>query len=77
MSTSNQDTNAMIARKGRHVSVVIAGTMVIWFIAQMLAPQIGLAGRYALLFDLAALAALIYAFVNIFQIWRLRQSNQG
>lgn len=67
-----------IARKGRHVALVIAGTMVIWLLATLwVGPALGLPGRYALLFDFAALAALIYALVNIYQIWRLRQDRQG
>jgi len=71
------DLDQTIARKGRHVALVITGAMVIWLGAQWLGPAMGLAGRYALLFDLAALAALTYAMVNIFQIWRLRQNSQG
>jgi hypothetical protein len=71
------ETDKIIAKKGRHVSVVIAGSMVAWLGAQWIGGQLGLPGRYALLFDLAALAALIYAFVNIYQIWRLRRDNQG
>lgn len=66
-----------LARKSRHVALVIAGAMVLWLAAQWIAPQLGLPGRYAFLFDLAALAALIYAFVNIYQIWRARRTNQG
>jgi len=66
-----------IARKGRHVALVIAGAMVIWFGAGLLGGALGLPGRYALLVDFAALAALIYAFVNIYQIWRLRRESQG
>jgi len=66
-----------ITRKGRHAAVVIAGAMVIWFGAGLLGSVLGLPGRYALLFDFAALAALTYAFVNIYQIWRLRRENQG
>ncbi|WP_425046160.1 DUF5337 domain-containing protein [Primorskyibacter sp. S87] len=72
-----QDRDAMIARKGRHVSLVIAGAMVLWLGAQWLGGAMGLPGRYALLFDFAALAALIYALVNIYQLWRLRQNSQG
>ena len=67
----------IIARKGRHVAIVIAASMVLWLAAQWIGQAIGLPGRFALLFDLAALAALIYAMVNIFQIWRLRQNKQG
>ena len=62
-----------MARKGRIVSLVIAGTLIVWMLLQVIGPMVGLAGRYALLFDFAALAALIWAFVNIYQIWRMRQ----
>ena len=71
------EQDRQIARKGRHVSVVIAVTMLAWLAAQWLGPQLGLPGRFALLFDFAALAALVYAMVNIYHIWRLRRNNQG
>lgn len=73
----SKDQDQQIARKGRHAALVIAGAMVIWFGAGILGGALGLPGRYALLIDFAALAALIYAFVNIFQIWRMRQNSQG
>jgi len=66
-----------IARKGRHISLVIAGTMMAWIVLSLfVGPAIGLPGRFALLFDLAALAGLIYAVVNIIQLWRMRQDSQ-
>ncbi len=71
------ELDQQIARKGRHVALVIAGAMIIWFGAGVLGGALGLPGRFALLFDFAALAALIYAMVNIYQIWRMRQNNQG
>ncbi len=66
-----------LARRGRVVSLVIAGTLVLWMLIQVIGQQIGLAGRYALLFDFAALAALIWAIANIFMIWRARQKTEG
>ena len=54
-----------LARKGRMVGLVIAGTMVLWIAAQWLAPQFGLPGRYALLFDFAALAALAIGMAQL------------
>ncbi|MEX0281656.1 MAG: DUF5337 domain-containing protein [Arenibacterium sp.] len=67
-----------LARKGRHISLVIAGTMVLWLLIQLfIGPALGLPGRYALLFDFLALAALVYAFVNIYQLRRARRKNQG
>ena len=66
-----------IAQKGRHISLVIAGTMMAWIVLSLfVGPAIGLPGRFALLFDLAALAGLIYAVVNIYQLWRMRQDSQ-
>jgi hypothetical protein len=74
----DEDRQAMMARKGRHVSIVIAGSMVLWLAAQfILGPLLGLPGRYALLFDFAALAALIYAGVNILQLRRMRRDSEG
>ncbi len=71
------DLDQQIARKGRHVALVIASAMVIWFGAGVLGGAMNWPGRFALLFDFAALAALTYAFVNIYQIWRLRRESQG
>lgn len=75
MKGAEQDQK--LARRGRTVSLVIAVTMVFWLALQWLGKEMGLPGRYALLFDFAAIAALIWALVNIFQIWRARQSMQG
>ena len=75
---SGERDSAAIARKGRHVAVVIAATMLLWLLANALGPVLGLPGRYALLFDLAALAGFVYALVNILQLWRMRQDrNRG
>lgn len=72
-----REKDTELARKGRIVSLVIAGTLIVWMLLQVIGPMVGLAGRYALLFDFAALAALIWAFVNIYQIWRMRQAEKG
>ena len=74
----SDELDKKLARKGRHVALVIAGSMVLWLLAtNFVGPALGLPGRFALLFDFAALAALIYAGVNIVQIWRMRQESQG
>ena len=54
----------------RMVAIVIAVTMLVWLGVQWLGGQLGLPTRYAFLFDLAALAAFVWAFVVIYQIWR-------
>ncbi|WP_278920968.1 MULTISPECIES: DUF5337 domain-containing protein [Pseudophaeobacter] len=72
------DLDRAIAAKGRHISLVIAGTMLAWLALNLIiGPAIGLPGRFALLFDFAALAAMIYAGVNIVQLWRMRQASKN
>ena len=73
----NAETDKKIAAKGRQISLVIAGTMILWLGAQFIGRQVGLPGRYALLFDFAALAALVYAGVNILQLRRMRRDSKG
>ncbi|MFT6674643.1 MAG: hypothetical protein ACJAVM_000826 [Sulfitobacter sp.] len=69
-----QNSDKAIARKGQSVALVIAVTMVLWLIAQWAAPALGLPGRFAFLFDFAALAALFWALVVSYQIWQARQA---
>lgn len=72
----NKDKEQAIARKGRHIGVVIAVTMLLWLAMTLfIGPALELPGRFALLFDFAAIAAFIYAGVNIFQLWRMRQDS--
>ncbi len=66
-----------LARRGRMVSIVIAGTILIWLALNVIGRAAGLPGRFACLFDFAALAALIWAMVNIYQIWRVRRTDEG
>lgn len=75
--THRDQGNQAMARKGRILSLVIAGTLVLWMVLQVISPMIGLPGRFALLFDFAAMAALIWALVNVFQLWRARREEEG
>ncbi|WP_163851039.1 DUF5337 domain-containing protein [Pseudooceanicola aestuarii] len=75
MSATEKDK--ALARKGRMVSLVIAGTILVWMAAQWLGGQIGLPLRYAFLFDFAAIAALVWALVVSAQIWRARRDDKG
>ncbi|MBY6054837.1 DUF5337 domain-containing protein [Leisingera daeponensis] len=73
----SKEQDQAIAAKGRHIALVIAGTISLWVVLSLfIGPMLGLPGRYALLFDFAALAGMIYALVNIFQLWRMRQDSQ-
>jgi hypothetical protein len=61
------------AARARLVGIVLAATMVLWMGAQWVGGQLGLEARYAFLFDLAAIAAFVWAMVVTYQIWRGRQ----
>ena len=73
MSKDQQDA---VARKGQTVGLVIAGTMVLWVLANMIGPSLGLPGRFAILVDLAALAAMVWAMVNIYWLWQARRDEE-
>lgn len=63
-----------LARGGRVVALVIAGTMLLWLLANWAGPRLGLHPTYAILFDLAALAAFFWALVATWRIWRRHAS---
>ena len=73
--TSDLEEEKTLARQGRMVALVIAGTMLLWMAAQWIGGRFDLAPRYAILFDLAALAAFFWALVVTFQIWRKRRQT--
>jgi len=71
--SGEQDSH--LARQSRTVAFVIAATTIGWLAAQWLGRELGLPGRYSLLFDLIALAGFIWAFVVTYRIWRGRRSS--
>jgi uncharacterized iron-regulated membrane protein len=80
MSAQQQSVEAReraLAAKGRMVSLVIVGTMVLWLLSLWLGPRFGITNRYALLIDLFALAALFWTFVVSWQIKRERKAMRG
>ncbi len=75
--SGNRDKELALARKARMVGIVIAVTIVLWMALQVLGGQLGMAPRFAFLFDFAAIAALIWALVVTAQIWRARRDDKG
>ncbi|GGE04093.1 hypothetical protein SAMN05421774_101715 [Gemmobacter megaterium] len=64
---------AAFARQMRVVGAVIAATTVLWLVLGEIGRQYGWDGRYALLIDLAALAAYVWAMFVAWQLWRKRR----
>ena len=54
----------------RLASIVIAVAMILWLGLSWLGGELGLPVRYAFLLDMACLAALGWALVNLFLVWR-------
>lgn len=72
-----EDTERAYARKGRTVALVIAGTMIVWLGGTTLVAAMGWPARYVFLFDLAALAAFVWIFAVLWQMWQLRQKMKS
>jgi len=67
------DDDKAFARQGRIVALVIAATGALWVLAQVFGPRLGLAGEYAFLVDLAALAAFVWSMFVAYGMWRRRR----
>lgn len=62
------------ARQMRLVAIVIAVAMIGWLLAQALGREYGWSGRWAFLFDLAAIAAFVWSLLVTWRIWRRRNA---
>jgi Family of unknown function (DUF5337) len=69
---TNDDRNQ--SRQARLVAFVIAGTAVLWMVVQWLGGRFGWETRYVFLFDLAAIAAFVWAMIVTYRIWRKRRT---
>ncbi len=69
------EKDRQLGRQARVASIVIAATMIIWMVAQLLGGELGLEARYVFLFDLFALAGFTWALVVTWQIWKKRRGE--
>ena len=69
------ERDSQFARKGRITGLVIAGGGLAALLAPWIVSSLGLPLRYEMLIYLASLAAFVWAMVNIYQLWRLRQTQ--
>ena len=73
--TESGDGALKLARQGRWVALVIAGSMLLWLAAQLLGTKLGLTSRYMALIDFAVLAAFTWALLVSFGMWRQRHTD--
>lgn len=64
------------ARQARLAGVVMAAAMTLWVLANLVGRELGLPGRYAVLFDLMALGAFIWGLAVTFRIWQKRRDQR-
>ena len=69
-----QDSDSS-ARQVRLATIVIVAAFLTWMGASALGGQLGLPVRFAFLIDLACMAALFWALVVLFRVWRSRQND--
>ncbi len=62
-------------RQIRMAAIVMAATMVLWMGAQFLGSQLGWPARFVFLFDLAAIAALVWALLVTYWVWKDRKNT--
>lgn len=73
--SDGSEKEAQLAAKGRLAALVISGVMVVWLLLQVVGPWLGLAGRFAILFDLLALVGLGIGLRMVWQLWRADLKN--
>ena len=70
--TPPSDKDRAFAAQAKRVGLVLLGTIVLWVLVQDFGSQHGWPPRYALLADLAALAAFVWALVTTWRLWKQR-----
>ena len=63
------------AKTARMVALVLCATVVLWLALQWVGGRLGWAPRFVFLFDLAALAAFLWAMIVTIGLWRARKDG--
>ncbi|MEX0970105.1 MAG: DUF5337 family protein [Paracoccaceae bacterium] len=72
----DSDASPVGAKQVRLAAYVMLGSAALFFGGAWISAQLGLAQRWAVIFDLVALAGFAFAIIVLFQVWRARQ-RQG
>jgi len=63
------------AQAGRRIALIVAGTGVLWVLANLIGAEYSWSNRTRSFFDLAALGGFGFALWQTFQLWRARQND--
>ena len=73
MKRADPPSKAGDGRQGRLIALVIAGATLVWLVLGEVGRQYNWDGRYAILIDLAVMAAYVWALVGAWMLWRKRR----
>ncbi|MFD3189287.1 DUF5337 domain-containing protein [Sedimentitalea sp. HM32M-2] len=76
MDLMNTEQDKSFARKGRITGLVIAAGGLAAILAPWIVQVLHLPARFEMLIYFGSLAAFVWALVNIYQLWRMRQDSQ-
>ena len=77
MSVAGKPGNDANRAQTRLASIVIVVSFLLWMALSFLGGELGLPVRFALLLDMLCLAALGWALVTLFLVWRRRETDRG
>ena len=72
----NTEAERRLRGQIRLAAIVMAATMILWMAAQFIGGQLGLPARFVFLFDLAAIAALVWALIVTYWVWKARRETR-
>lgn len=72
---NDNDQDRRFVGQIRIAAIVMAAAMLLWMGGQYLGGQLGWPVRFVFLFDLAAMAALVWALFVTYQVWKARRQN--
>lgn len=72
---NDNDQDKRFVGQIRIAAIVMAVAMLLWMGGQFLGGQLGWPVRFVFLFDLAAIAALVWALFVTYQVWKARRQN--
>jgi len=72
---NDNDQDRRFVGQIRVAAIVMAAAMLLWMGGQYLGGQLGWPVRFVFLFDLAAMAALVWALFVTYQVWKARRQN--
>ena len=76
MARDPEDRRLFLIRRSRQAALVIATAMIAWTSVQFLGGRFAWDPRLALVFDVAAMAALFWGLWLVWQIYRERRAEE-